>query len=75
MTPPRELDDKSHGSPEVSWGPCCFCGKDIEPSDVDPCRVSVETTRGHWQVWFCHAQCFKARIATDTVMDLSPAHF
>jgi hypothetical protein len=61
--------------PEVSWGPCCFCAQEIEPTDVDPCSVRVETVRGRWQVWFCHAECFRERITTDAPMDLSPEHF
>jgi hypothetical protein len=24
--------------------------------------VTVETAKGQWQVWFCHAACFKARL-------------
>ena len=44
------------------FGPCCFCGCDIESTGVDPCRVTVETEAGKWQVWSCHARCFKARL-------------
>ena len=43
------------GKNNVVAGPCCFCAKDIPPSDVDPCRVSVETAAGKWQVWFRHS--------------------
>jgi hypothetical protein len=46
----------------VSFGPCCFCATPIETIDVDPCRVTVETVEGKWQVWTCHAACFKALI-------------
>jgi hypothetical protein len=60
---------------KVAWGPCCFCGADIEPSDIDPCRVSVETASGKWQAWFCHSACFRDRITTGAPIDLSPAHF
>jgi hypothetical protein len=28
-----------------------------------------------WQVWTCHATCFKELITTETEIDLSPAHF
>ena len=28
---------------DVRWGPCCFCGEDILPSDTDLCHVTVET--------------------------------
>jgi hypothetical protein len=60
---------------QVEWGPCCFCGRDIPEVDHDPCRVTVETSQGKWQVWFAHAACFKERLATDSPVDLSPAHF
>jgi hypothetical protein len=56
-------------------GPCVFCGQMIEDSRVDPCRVTVETQEGLAQVWFCHAQCFKQRVAENQYVDLSPAHF
>ena len=59
---------------KVEFGPCCFCGKAIEESKVDPCRVTVSTKDDKWQVWFCHSDCFKTRIA-EHPMDLSPAHF
>jgi ribonuclease HI len=64
-------------SPTVAWGPCCFCALDIQPSDVDPCRVQVTTAGGKWQTWSCHATCFKQRIknppTAPTLFD--PAHF
>jgi hypothetical protein len=56
-------------------GPCCFCGEMIEETKIDPCRITVEIKNGLWQVWFCHAQCFKERIAKNDYIDLSPAHF
>ena len=59
----------------VAFGPCCFCGSDIGATETDPCSVTVETVAGKWQVWYCHAECFKTRIAADTYMDLSAAHF
>jgi hypothetical protein len=59
----------------VQFGPCCFCGEDILQTDTDPCRVTVETARGSWQVWFSHARCFKDRIVKHPQIDLSPAHF
>jgi len=58
---------------EVKWGPCCFCGQPIADGESDPCRVTVETAKSKWQVWFCHAACFKSRVAPD--LDLEPAHF
>ena len=60
---------------EVNWGPCCFCGNDIQKNDIDPCRLTVETSSGEWQVWFCHAACFKGNLTTKIELDLSPAHF
>jgi hypothetical protein len=56
-------------------GPCPFCGEFIADSDVDPCRLRVETKSGKWQVWSCHAACFKAKIVENPHIDLSPAHF
>ena len=66
---------KPAGEVKVRWGPCCFCGKDIEASDTHPCRLTMETASEQWQVWFCHAMCFKSRISTAEDIDLSPAHF
>ena len=48
---------------KVGWGPCCFCGLDILTTDVDPCRVTVETQAKKWQNWFCHSSCFKQRLS------------
>lgn len=60
---------------QVGWGPCCFCGGEIEKNAVDPARVTVETVSGKWQVWVCHAGCFKLLLIKDSPVDLSPAHF
>jgi hypothetical protein len=60
-------------TPGIKWGPCCFCGATCEEGEHDPCRVTVETSEGKWQVWFCHARCFKALLKTD--FGLEPAHF
>ena len=57
----------------IKFGPCCFCGKDIIESDIDPCRVTVETHVDKWQVWHCHATCFSERLIVDPMME--PAHF
>jgi len=59
---------------DIDFGPCCFCGKNIVSTNIDPCRITVETTSEKWQVWFCHGKCFKERIV-DHPMDLSPAYF
>lgn len=55
--------------------PCCFCAGTIAPSEIDPCRVTVETAENLWQVWFCHSACFKALLVSNDVVDLSPIHF
>jgi hypothetical protein len=59
----------------IEFGPCCFCGQEIRKTEVDPCSVTVETVKNKWQVWVCHAECFKSRITTKPEIDLSPAHF
>ena len=56
-------------------GPCCFCGKMIDESKVDPCSLAVQTRDAKAQVWYCHAKCFKDLIAENPYIDLSPAHF
>jgi hypothetical protein len=60
---------------DVNYGPCCFCGDNILPTAIDPCQITVETTSGSWQVWFCHGNCFKERLVKHSQIDLSPAHF
>jgi hypothetical protein len=64
-------------SHEVKWGPCCFCALEITQTSIDPCRVTVETAGGKWQVWFCHAECFKEQLSThpEIVSMFPPAHF
>lgn len=69
------IPDKPDKDVAVQWGPCCFCGQPIESNDVDPCSVQVSTVEEKWQVWFCHAACFRERIVSTGEMDLSPAHF
>jgi hypothetical protein len=59
--------------PRVEFGPCCFCGEPIPMSEVDPCHLTITTARDKWQVWFCHAACFKSRLVGGR--DLEPAHF
>jgi ribonuclease HI len=70
-------EEKPSSTPRIEWGPCCFCGLQIEPSNVDPCRVQVTTTSGKWQVWVCHAACFKQRIKNPVEAPglFDPAHF
>lgn len=66
-----------NSEPLVQMGPCCFCAEPIQPADVDPCRVTVETRTGKWQVWFCHGDCFRSRLASlPNYPDFfDPAHF
>ena len=63
----------------VAFGPCCFCGKEIEKQGPDPCWITVEPVNGkdRWQVWYCHGECFKARLAElpDAPGFFDPAHF
>ena len=56
-------------------GPCPFCGKMIEETAVDPCGITVTTKEGMWQVWSCHAACFKSKMVENPHLDISPAHF
>ncbi|HYM31590.1 MAG TPA: hypothetical protein VEU47_09840 [Candidatus Cybelea sp.] len=62
---------------EATFGPCCFCGAPIKEAGTDPCRLTVETAEAKWQVWFCHGECFRARLATleDNPDFFEPAHF
>jgi len=48
----------------VNFGPCCFCGQQIEKTTTDPCRVTVSVSEddAKWQLWYCHGQCFPARL-------------
>jgi hypothetical protein len=60
----------------VGFGPCCFCGEIIEETDVDPCRLTVETSGKKWQVWYTHAMCFRERLNLDNPeIDLTPVFF
>src|SRR5579859_5114092 len=61
----------------LEWGPCCYCGLPIRATEIDPCRLRVETAEGKWQVWFCHSACVKERLPDrPELMGLfSPAHF
>lgn len=60
---------------EVTFGPCCFCNQPIEDSAVNPCRVTVETSKGEWQVWFAHAKCFRERLVEREDGMFEPANF
>ena len=61
----------------VKFGPCCFCGRDIEEAGADPCSVTVETVGGKWQVWKCHSACFRQKLAElpEAPGLFEPAHF
>ena len=62
---------------KVEWGPCCFCGTDIWTTEIDPCRLTVETRSQKWQVWFCHSACVKRMLADSSELKgmFAPAHF
>jgi hypothetical protein len=57
---------------EATWSPADF---DIVEGDPDPCRVTVEASKNHWQTWFAQCECFKSRVVRDASFDLSPEHF
>jgi hypothetical protein len=59
----------------IGWGPCCFCGLPIATTMIDPCRLTVETEAGKWQLWFCHGACFKNRLMLSPTGFFDPAHF
>ena len=69
------LSRRKRAEVKIGWGPCCFCGGEITETAVDPCSVTVETSGKKWQVWFCHAECFKNRLVKESYMDMTPAHF
>lgn len=62
---------------KVEGGPCCFCGTNIWGTEIDPCRLTVETRSEKWQVWFCHSACFKRMLADPPELNgmFAPAHF
>jgi len=59
---------------KIGWGPCCFCGDEIAETEIDPCSITVETSKHEWQIWFCHGECFKSRLVKESYMDMTPAH-
>jgi hypothetical protein len=63
--------------PGIVFGPCCFCGAEIETTATDPCSVTVTTAQGKWQVWKAHGDCFKAALAEppEAPSLFTPAHF
>ena len=56
------MEDHSNSS-EDTFGPCCFCGKDIALTNTDPCRITVETSSEKWQVWFCMLTVLRLRFS------------
>jgi hypothetical protein len=52
---------------------CCFCGKEMENTGLDPCGIWIETRKGKWQIFFCHLECFKRKLhkefACEVVLD------
>ena len=69
----REAMADDNAKAEIGWGPCCFCGQEINPDKIDPCRITVETSSKGWQVWFCHAECFRSHMRDDPMLE--PAIF
>jgi hypothetical protein len=67
------MKDAKH--PQVVFGPCCYCNRQIESTKIDPCMVKVQTRDGLWQVWHCHARCFRERIFAREDGLFDPAHF
>jgi len=63
--------------PTTTFGPCCFCAQQIAQTATDPCSITVATRTDKWQVWFCHGECFKARLTDplDSPGFFEPAHF
>ena len=56
---------------------CCFCGTAVRNEEIDPCQLVVTTNSGQWQVWFCHARCFKSHLVSlpNAPDFFSPTHF
>lgn len=52
---------------EFHWEACCFCGREIRNSAMEPCRVWLERPpEGRERTmleYFCHERCFTARLA------------
>ena len=57
--------------------PCCFCAKEIEKTEIDPCSISVATDNGRKQFWSCHSACFKAALNQEKKMKeiFEPTYF
>ncbi len=62
---------------ESGMGACCFCCVLIVATNIDPCRLTVATVEGNWQVWFRHSSCFRERLSDrpELIGLFSPAHF
>jgi len=60
---------------EVVFGPCCFCNEQIAASNTDPCTITVSTKDERWQVWYCHAKCFRDRLFGREDGMFEPANF
>jgi hypothetical protein len=55
---------------------CCFCGGEIERRNSEPLLLTIHTSpdnKDQW--WWCHASCFKERLANDPAGIFEPAHF
>ena len=62
---------------------CCFCGESIprptiesitQRTTIDPCVVRVSTIQGIEQMFVCHAECLKTRLARTSGLS-TPAPF
>jgi hypothetical protein len=49
----------------------------MQDTKTDPCWVRVETAEAKWQIWHCHAACFRERLVDLPEMPgfFEPAHF
>lgn len=43
-------------------GVCCFCGKNVELGELDPCTLSIANNGEFQQSWPCHAECYRERL-------------
>ncbi len=62
----EELDEKT------TFSPCCFCGREIPATDIDPCRLTVETQAGKMAGVVLSLTCFKDHLVDNPMLE--PAH-
>jgi hypothetical protein len=56
-------------------GPCCFCGEIVHCNGPDPTSVYVTTFEDNWQMWYCHWECFRQRLAPNMKIDMAKSQF